>query len=429
MNGRIRIYSDILQLRTEAFLALKYARGGMRYAAAMFFVVTLIAGAGIWVGLPAVMQKPLIVERIDQASALVDRFDREVVPAVNESLESVSQENLNAAIDELLAEGGAITSDALSDVASQAGTTATQFADLLSAEASSLSEDARLQLESQADALRESAEARGIVTSEQIDLVLEQSTLTREQIAALLAQASVPDVDLDQLRAQAVQQAPQLEQVLAQIPLSTEQFQALLARVALSPDRLTDVTLRLGLTQEEIAALQAEIDAAPEEVDGLLMKLRDGVAQFHPPLGVRFSRFVHIFGEWISTPFALLAQWAFFGLLLLVVVKLIGGTGTLRQHLVAVLLASAPLFLLFFAYVPDVAPAMPISFNPAFTYFGRILALLAAAWAVAILLKSLSVTHEFGVWRSLGAIVLTWAVIYVIFPVVSFLSVGYILRG
>ena len=80
MNGRFRIYSDILQLRTEAFLALKYARGGMRYAAAMFFVVTLIAGAGIWVGLPAVLQKPLIVERIDQASTLVDRLTARSCP-------------------------------------------------------------------------------------------------------------------------------------------------------------------------------------------------------------------------------------------------------------------------------------------------------------------------------------------------------------
>ena len=116
VKSAFRIYSDILQLRTEAFLALKCARGGMRYAAVMFFVVTLIAGAGLWIGLPAVLQKPLIVERIDQVSALVNRFDREVVPSVNESLESVSQENINAAIDELLAEGGEITSDALSDV-------------------------------------------------------------------------------------------------------------------------------------------------------------------------------------------------------------------------------------------------------------------------------------------------------------------------
>lgn len=142
-----------------------------------------------------------------------------------------------------------------------------------------------------------------------------------------------------------------------------------------------------------------------------------------------FSRFINMFGEWISTPFAILAQWAFFGLLLLVVAKLIGRTGTVRQHLISVLIAGAPLFLLLFAYVPDVTPAMPLTFNLAFTLFGRILALAAAAWAMVILLKSLSVTHEFSIWRSLGAIVLTWVVIYAAFPVLTFLSVGYVMRG
>jgi hypothetical protein len=58
-----------------------------------------------------------------------------------------------------------------------------------------------------------------------------------------------------------------------------------------------------------------------------------------------------------------------------------------------------------------------------------ILALLAAAWAFLILLKSLSVTLEFGMWRSLGAVVMTWAVIYVIFPALSFVSLSYVLRG
>ena len=429
MKSAIRIYSDILQLRTEVFLALKWTRGGMRYAAVMFFIITLVAGAGIWIGLPAVLQEPLIVERIDQASAAVNRFDREVVPSINESLESVSQENLNAALHELLAAGGEITSDSISDLVNQAGMTTDEFADILIEQAGVMGGESRAQLEQQAESLRQAAEDLSIVTPEQVDQVLLQSTLTGEQIADLLARASVSGTDLNLLRARAAQGTPQLEELLAQIPLSFQQFQALLARIALSPDRLSDVTLRLGLTQEQIDTLQAEIDAAPDETIGVLEQLRANVEQFHPPLGVRFSRFFHVFGKWLSTPFAILAQWAFFGLLLLVVAKLIGGTGTVRQHIIALLLAAAPLFLLFFNYVPQVTPAMHISYNLAFPLFGRILAIVAVAWAVAILLKSLSVTHEFSMWRSLGAIVLTWVVIYVVFPVLSLLSVGYVLRG
>lgn len=429
MKSAFRIYSDILQLRTEAFLALKHARGGMRYAAGMFFVVTLIAGAGLWIGLPAVLQQPLIVERIDQVSAAVSRFDREVVPSINESLEAVSQENINAALDELLAQGGEISAETLSEFMNRAGVRGEELADLLTAQAAEVGDEAGAQLKAQADALRQGAASLGVVTPEQMDELLARTELTAEQIANLAAEASLPDVDMERLRAQISQQAPQLEEWLAQIPLSSQQFQALLARVALSPERVTDVTLRLGLTQEQLETLQSEIDAVPDETLGLLERLRANVEQFHPPLGVRFSRFAHMFGEWLSTPFALLAQWAFFGLLLLVVAKLIGGTGSVRQHIIALLLTAAPLFLLFFTYVPDVTPAMSMSYNLAFPLFGRILAVLAVAWSAAILLKSMSVTHEFSLWRSLGAVGLTWLLIYVAFPVVSLWAVGYILRG
>ena len=101
----------------------------------------------------------------------------------------------------------------------------------------------------------------------------------------------------------------------------------------------------------------------------------------------------------------------------------------MRQHLIGLLLATAPLFLLFFTYVPEVTPAMPPSFNLAFDYYGRVLALVAVAWALLILVKSMSVTHEFGLWRSVWAVTLTWVVMYVVLPIVSLAAVGYILRG
>ena len=92
MKSRFRIYTDILQLRTPAFVALKYANGGMRYTVSMFFVVSLIAGAGLWVGLPALMQKPLLVEQLDEVSAFIDRVDAEVAPEINASLDALSRE-------------------------------------------------------------------------------------------------------------------------------------------------------------------------------------------------------------------------------------------------------------------------------------------------------------------------------------------------
>jgi hypothetical protein len=275
------------------------------------------------------------------------------------------QESLSADIDELRAQGSEITAETIGGLLNQAGITADQFADILSSRAAMMDGDARIQL----------------------------------------------------------------EQLLAQNPLSSPEYQLLLARLALSPEELTEVISRLGLTEEQITTLQTEVDALPEDAGGLLMKLRAAVEQFRPPLGERFSRFARVFGEWISTPFAVLARWSFFGLLLLVVMKLIGGTGTVRQHLIALFLAGSPLFLLFFTYIPDLTPIFSFSYNLAFIYFGRILAMVAAGWAALILLKSLSVTHELSMWRSLGAIILTWAVIYIVLPLLSFLSVGYVLRG
>ncbi len=429
MKSRFRIYADILQLRTPAFEALKYANGGMRYTVSMFIVVSLIAGAGLWVGLPALMQKPLLVEQLDEVSAFIDRVDAEVAPEINASLDALSRENLSIALADLLPEQGAVTVEKMSAFADQVDLNTAQLADTLTAEAANLTGEVRTKVEAQAESLRQDADATETVTAAQIEQLMAQTPLTEQHVADLLAQAATAQSRLDRLRTQATQQTPQIEQLLGQISLSPPQFRNLLTRLLLTPERLSNLTLQVGLTSEQLTAVRANIDALPEAANAVVADVRAEVERFHPPLGVRFSRFSHMFGEWISTPLALLARWAFFALFLLVMAKLLGGTGTLRQHMIAVLLTSAPLFLLFFTYVPNVVPALPSSFNLAFDYFGRILALVGMAWAFLILLKSMSVTHEFGMWRSLGIVALTWSAIYVILPFLSFLAMGYILRG
>ncbi len=143
MKSRFRIYSDVLQLRTKAFLTLKYANGGMRYAAGMFFIVTLIAGLGLWLGLPALLQRPLVVERIDQVNAFVDQFDEEVVPEINQSLDALSQENLSIVLSEVIPESGPVSAEALTEAVNQAGLTVGQLGDALSAETANLTAEAR----------------------------------------------------------------------------------------------------------------------------------------------------------------------------------------------------------------------------------------------------------------------------------------------
>jgi hypothetical protein len=426
VKSRFRIYSDVLQLRTKAFLTLKYANGGMRYAAGMFFIVTLIAGLGLWLGLPALLQRPLVVERIDQVNALVDQFDEEVVPEINQSLDALSQENLSIVLSEVIRESGPVSTEALTDAVNQAGLTVGQLGDALSAETANLTAEARAELNAQLTALQAEVVGQDLISTEQIEQLLARSSITTDQAAELLQQAAQTGAQIEEM---AVQQAGQLEPLINQLLTAPGEFQTLLTNLALAPERLADLTIPLGLTPAQLNILRANIDAAPDQVNTVLDDLRANVERFHPPLGVRLSRVIHALGDWLSTPFEIMARWAFFGFLLLIVAKLLGGTGTLRQHLTGLLLVGAPLFLLFFNYVPNVAPAMPVSFNLAFDLFGRVLTIVAVAWAALILLKSMAVTHEFGMWRSLGAVALTWALIYVIFPLVSFFTLGYLLRG
>jgi hypothetical protein len=368
------------------------------------------------------MQEPLHVEHIDGAAALVDRFDAEVVPVINSSLDAVSRENLSIALDDLLPESGMVTAERLSAFADQVDLTTGQFADTLAAEAANLTGEARAQVEAQVETLRRAAGGPGSVTAAQIEEVLAQTPLTEQQMANVLAQTATARSQLDRLRAQDMQQTPQ-------VPVSLAQVQNLLTRMLLIPERLSTWIVQFGLTPEQLANVRTYIDALPDAANGVLADLRAQVERFQPPLGVRFSRFAHMFGEWLATPLALLSRWAFFALLLLVVAKMLGGTGDLRQHVIAMLLAGAPLFLFSLAFVPNVAPALPSTFNLAFDYIGRVLALVGMAWTFLVLLKSVSVTHEFGMWRSLGVIALTWAILYVVFPVVSFMAITYILRG
>ncbi|MCB0085214.1 MAG: YIP1 family protein, partial [Caldilineaceae bacterium] len=297
------------------------------------------------------------------------------------------------------------------------------------AEAANLSADARAQLEPQLQNMRQALADQETITPEQLGAWLAATPLSAAQIGGILTQTASAQNRAERLSSTIGQQIPQVESLLARIPLSSAQVRDWLLRLSLAPERLAGVTLQLGLTPKQIERLRTELDAAPEEINLMLAEVRAGVEQYHPPLGVRFSRFIRMFGEWLATPFVLLARWAYFTLMLLVAAKMLGGSGTIRQHLTGVLVAAAPLVLLFLTYVPTVTPMLSQSFDLAFDYVGRLLALVGLGWAVLILLKSMSVAHDFTLARAAGAVALTWSLIYVVTPVLSFLAMGYILRG
>jgi hypothetical protein len=423
-----RTFSNILQLRTESYVELKQSRRGMRYAVWQLIIVGLVAGLGIWIGLPALLQKPLLSERIADVAVKVDEVEQKVLPVADEYLNAVSQEQLGAKLAAIVQSGEQATAETLSSLVDQASVSVDSMGEAITEQAQELSADERVKVQQALDGIKALAAAREAVPPAQITQLLSLAKVSASDVVANLKERASGG-RLDQLSAQIGQSSPQLEQWLTELGSLGAGLQAQLARAVVLSNTLVQAASRVGLSAEQIATIRADLKTVPETAKALLAKAGAEADRVEPPLGGRPSRVIRMFGEWISTPLQFLAEWAFFALALLAVVKLLGGRGTTRQHVIGMLLASAPLFLLFFTFVPNLSPTMPASFYEAFQVFGRTLGIFGIAWAGLIVLKSMSVTHEIGAWRAAGAIALTWATIHVIAPIVTLFAVKYILRG
>ncbi len=80
MRRRLKIYSQILQLDTKAMLAFKHAPDGLARALQLFFTVTLIAGLGIWLGIPVQIDRPVLYEVLEDAQTAITSFTTAIEP-------------------------------------------------------------------------------------------------------------------------------------------------------------------------------------------------------------------------------------------------------------------------------------------------------------------------------------------------------------
>ena len=67
MKNALRTYSQILQLRGDTIHTLLQSDQGIAFAIKLFLIVSLIAGLGMWFGLPSALRTPTVVERFDGA--------------------------------------------------------------------------------------------------------------------------------------------------------------------------------------------------------------------------------------------------------------------------------------------------------------------------------------------------------------------------
>jgi len=205
----------------------------------------------------------------------------------------------------------------------------------------------------------------------------------------------------------------QLADILAKVNLDPERAVALLARVRLDPAQLG----------ERLAALQ--ISAA--EVDALVTAVRTAAVNAQPVLGPRPSRVIRLGGEWLASPLTIAANWLFIVLALLLVARSLGGRGSIREHLTAALLATAPGILMIGLFVPAVAGAMGIPMALALHLFTRLVALVGLIWALLLMMRTMATAHDFSNWRAIGAMALTAISLVVVVPLMLTVAGGFLL--
>ncbi|MEA3335138.1 MAG: Yip1 family protein [Chloroflexota bacterium] len=410
MKSSLRFYSDILQLRTEPFEEIRESSNGFARAVKLLIVVGLIAGLGYWIGLPAELDKPVLADFLEKTMVQVDRLDHQVVSPLADSLAQATMETLEARFDEMLPNRAPVLPEHVHELLNQADISAEELG-------------ARL------------AELSG--APEGVTSFLAEQGVTGESLSKVIGQTGISSGRLAQIAAQLATESPETSGLVAQRPAGMlETISALqpglfafLAKVVVTPERIGQALDGVAMPAVDLAERSQSIAAMPGQVNGLLARMEQTAEALQPPLGNPASRVSRTIGRWLSTPFNLMASWMFFALAGMLTAKSLGGKGTISQHLAAVALASAPLVLLMVSLIPPMDLVMPVSAAIALEYFGQLLALVGWGWALFVLVKSLEVTHEFSAWRSAATILLTWIVLFVFVPLLSFVVMGYLFSG
>ena len=158
--------------------------------------------------------------------------------------------------------------------------------------------------------------------------------------------------------------------------------------------------------QEAAARLQGAVEGRfipariSEPVNAFAQTLSEvaGVLEAgQPPLGKPASEAIMVLGQWLGSPFALLAAWLVAGAFVFICAKILGGQGSLREHMALVLLAFAPQVLTVFG---------SFSIFPALKPLAGILFVVACLWSLAILVVGLRHAHVYSTGRAVGTLVL-----------------------
>ncbi|MFO7634175.1 MAG: Yip1 family protein, partial [Caldilinea sp.] len=287
--------------------------------------------------------------------------------------------------------------------------------------------------------------AQRVVSVAEIEAIANEARPTPAEMTQLLARANASDVETSRLlrlagitaeqftAARAVEQAQtdtalaELQPILDALEMSKNEFEDILAQISATPEQVNEWIVALSTTPEQVGSILAKITATPDRLKALVAQARAEVVRMEAPLGERPSRVIRLGGAWLASPLHYAAEWMLFVFVLLLAAKSVGGRATLPQHLGAVALSAAPAIFFLFSYAPYLGNVVPVPTAAAVHTTGRILALIGVVWCGALLLKTISVAHGFGMWKSAGVVLLTWLAIYVLAPLAVLLATSFLM--
>jgi hypothetical protein len=147
-----------------------------------------------------------------------------------------------------------------------------------------------------------------------------------------------------------------------------------------------------------------EVRVMVDKMMGMMVPMINDIASIKPPLGHGISGLFQAVGGWLSRALAAIGGWLFYGALVLIAVRLLGGTAKLAEFLGMVSLYVIPGLLGLLSPVPCV---------------GAILALAAAIWSIIVYVKAVSFTSHLDTGRSIVAVFAPAVAIFLLSLVVA----------
>jgi len=191
-------------------------------------------------------------------------------------------------------------------------------------------------------------------------------------------------------------------------------------RVMVQRPTLAERTNQLAAQVDSFASGYPKLLAAPiQEVAASISNLARKFTEYQPPLGVRPSRVIRLIGEWLAAPLNLLGVWMGSLLGIWVVARLLGGQGSLREHLSLLLLAFAPQILTFLNYIP--------SQNSTLSTVGRMLSVIAILWSLLIATQALVAAHRLKQNQAILVLVIYFIAVFLAVPALLVVLSGFAL--